>query len=55
MERAGIFLVVREDISMIDIAFRYGYDNVSSFNKAFKKHFALSPSVYRKARKEKKL
>lgn len=55
MERAGIFLVVREDIRMIDIAFQYGYDNVSSFNKAFKKQFNLSPSAYRKARKDKKV
>lgn len=53
MERAGIVLVVRIDLSITEIAFRYGYSDLSPFNKAFKRNFGVSPSLYRKARNDK--
>ena len=53
MERAGIFLMMRDDCSITEVAMRYGYDTPSAFNKAFKKKFGCSPLAYKKARKEK--
>lgn len=34
--------------SIADIAFKVGYENPSSFNKAFKKRFSVSPAQFRK-------
>lgn len=53
MERSAIFLVSRDDLSMTEIAFNYGYSEASSFNRAFKKFHGMSPSEYRKARNAK--
>ena len=36
------------EISITDIAFDFGYKNVESFSRAFKKQFLLMPSRYRK-------
>ena len=47
MERSGIYLVVNKEISITEIAYRYGYCDASSYNKAFKKHYGCSPSEYR--------
>ncbi|WP_255505006.1 helix-turn-helix transcriptional regulator [Lysinibacillus sphaericus] len=54
VERAGIFLAVRNDLSITDIALQYGYNDASTFNKSFKKYFGMSPLEYRKARNDKK-
>ncbi|WP_431028894.1 helix-turn-helix transcriptional regulator [Lysinibacillus sp. LZ02] len=54
VERSGIFLAVRNDLSITDIALRYGYNDASTFNKAFKKYIGMSPLEYRKARNDKK-
>lgn len=48
MERSAIFLVIRKDISITEIAQQYGYSEASSYNKAFKKHFKMSPTQFRK-------
>ncbi|MGL5346467.1 MAG: helix-turn-helix domain-containing protein [Peptostreptococcaceae bacterium] len=40
------------DISIIDIALDYGFDNISYFNRLFKKKFNVTPSIYRKNNKE---
>ena len=53
MERSAIYMIVRSDISITQIAYQYGYSNSSSFSKAFKRHFNMSPQEYRKARKDK--
>lgn len=54
VERSGIFLAVRNDLSITDIALQYGYNDASTFNKAFKKYIGMSPLEYRKARNDKK-
>lgn len=54
VERSGIFLAVRNDLSITDIALQYGYNDASTFNKAFKKCIGMSPLEYRKARNDKK-
>lgn len=52
MERSAIFLVVRTDLTITEIAQRYGYSDASAYNKAFKNHFHVSPLTYRKARND---
>ena len=48
MERSAIYLVVNRKIMITEIAFRYGYNDSSSYNRAFRKHFGLSPTAFRK-------
>lgn len=47
MERSGIYLVVDQNISITEIAYRYGYCDASSYNKAFRKYFNCSPNEFR--------
>ncbi|MEG0283536.1 MAG: AraC family transcriptional regulator [Erysipelotrichales bacterium] len=54
MERSAIFLTTRQDLSISEIAQRYGYSDSSAYNKAFKRYFNLSPIAFRKARNDKK-
>ena len=53
MERSALFLTIRKDISIIEIALRYGYSDSSAYNKAFKQYYGISPLEYRKARNDK--
>lgn len=48
LERAAIYLVLVTDKSLTEIALNYGYNDVSSFSRAFKRHFKVSPTQYRK-------
>jgi AraC-like DNA-binding protein len=48
LERAAIFLCVTSSLSLTEIALNYGYNDGSTFSRAFKKHFGSSPSIYRK-------
>ena len=41
-------LLVTSDSSILDIAAEVGYDNLSYFNRTFKKRFGQTPSAYRK-------
>ena len=40
--------LIDSDASVTDIAFDFGYANVESFSRAFKKQFLHTPSVYRR-------
>lgn len=48
MERSAIYLAINFEISITKIAFMYGYNSSSSYNKAFKKHYGISPTEFRK-------
>ena len=48
MERSAMYLLVNSSTTITEIAFRYGYSESSSYNRAFRKHFGLSPSRFRK-------
>lgn len=48
MERAG-FHLLRREYAITDIALDVGYDTSSSFCKAFKAHFGMSPRRFRDA------
>lgn len=43
-----MYLAVNSEISITEIAFNYGYSESSAYNRAFKKHFGISPSQFRK-------
>lgn len=48
MERSAMYLAVNPTISITQIALNYGYSESSSYNRAFKKHFGISPLQFRK-------
>ena len=48
MERSAIYLAVNKKTTVTEIAFRYGYNDSSSYNRAFRKHFGFSPTQFRK-------
>ena len=41
-------LLLSSESSILDIAAEVGFDNLSYFNRIFKKRFELTPSAYRK-------
>ena len=41
-------LLISSDSSILDIASEVGFDNLSYFNRSFKKKYAQTPSAYRK-------
>ncbi|MCM1257536.1 MAG: AraC family transcriptional regulator [Roseburia sp.] len=43
-------LLLSSDASVLDIANEVGFDNLSYFNRLFKKRFGMTPSNYRKSR-----
>ena len=48
MERSAMYLMVNKKMTITEIAFGYGYNDSSSYNRAFKKHFGVSPMAFRK-------
>ena len=41
-------LLIASDADILNIAEEVGFDNLSYFNRAFKKHYGMTPSQYRK-------
>lgn len=48
LERSAIFLKTNLEISITEIAVSYGYCDTSSYCKAFKKFFGMTPTEFRK-------
>ena len=44
------YLLRRSDMTVLDIALRVGYGDISGFNRVFRKHFGISPGKYRGSR-----
>ncbi|MBQ8321323.1 MAG: helix-turn-helix transcriptional regulator [Clostridia bacterium] len=40
-------MIVQGDEKIIDIAFECGFNNISYFNRAFRKKYGMSPTAYR--------
>ena len=40
-------LLLNSSYTIEDIAYKCGFSNISTFSKAFKKHFVISPSQYK--------
>jgi AraC family transcriptional regulator, mar-sox-rob regulon activator len=50
LERSSVLLVTNQNLSITDIAMQYGYSETSSYCRAFKKHFKITPMQFRLAR-----
>lgn len=53
VERASADLLHRENLTISELSIRYGFTSNSSFTRAFKKFYGLSPSEFRKNSKGK--
>lgn len=53
LEKAARFLIMNQNMSIMDIALECGFSNQSSFAKAFKNYFSVSAAKYRTYFKEK--
>lgn len=51
MERSAMYLVVNTSISITEIAHKYGYADTSSYIRAFRKHYGISPLRFRNSKK----
>ena len=49
LEKAKVYLKT-SSLSVIEVAFRVGFNNCSYFCKAFKEHYGITPLAYRKAK-----
>src|SRR5688500_2001034 len=49
MERAA-FSLLKEDVSVTQVAFAAGYETHESFTRAFRAHYDLSPTEFRKGK-----
>ena len=48
MEKAGQLLAEHPDMPIVDVAFKCGFDEASSFTHAFKRIYGITPTQYRK-------
>lgn len=48
IERIASILAVGTDVTLIDLAYKYGFDNASSFSRAFKKFYGICPNEFKK-------
>lgn len=47
IEKAASILMRRKDVSITDLYLKYGFNSNSSFTRAFKKFYGLSPTAFR--------
>jgi len=48
LEKVAENLFYHKNLKITEIAFDYGFENMSSFSRTFKKHFNLSPQAFRR-------
>ncbi len=48
VERIASIIAVGTDKTLIDLAYKYGFDNASSFSRTFKKFYGISPTEFKK-------
>jgi len=48
IERIASIIAVGTDETLVDLAYRYGFDNASSFSRAFRKFYGTSPTEFKK-------
>lgn len=48
MERSAFFLIHRPEITVTDIAYHFGFSDSAGYARSFKKHYAVSPTEFRK-------
>ncbi|WP_109301252.1 GyrI-like domain-containing protein [Aquimarina sp. AU474] len=48
IEKAASTLFRQKEITISEISLRYGFNSISSFSRAFKKFYSISPSEFRK-------
>ena len=51
MEKAGKLLTEQPDMPVVDVAFKCGFDEASSFTHTFKRIYGITPSQYRDQQK----
>ncbi|WP_409342578.1 GyrI-like domain-containing protein [Paenibacillus sp. MBLB4367] len=54
IEKSAHYLVNRSDLSITDIAYAFGFTSLSTFSRAFSKHFGVSARNYRKNQQHRK-
>lgn len=47
MERIASILLVKSNISLKDLVYKYGFNSDSSFSRTFKKHYGVSPTKFK--------
>ena len=47
MEKAGKLLTEHPDMPIVDVAFKCGFEEASSFTHTFKRIYGITPSQYR--------
>jgi len=48
IEKAASVLIYKKEISITDLAFRYGFNSNAAFTRAFKNYYGISPSAFKK-------
>ena len=48
LERSSVYLKINIKISITELAYAYGFSESSAYTRAFKKHFGISPVMFRK-------
>ncbi len=47
IERIASILLVRQNITLKDLAYQYGFNSDNSFSRAFKKYYGISPTQFK--------
>ncbi len=48
LERSAIYLKVNKRVSITEVSLAYGFNDSSNYSRAFKRHFGITPSQFRK-------